>query len=99
MTALQVSAQKRLREHIDALERLQDQQRDLAVDIRERMTEAKGEGFDPKIIRKILAIRRKSKQEYEEEQQILETYLDALGIGGTPLGDYAAKQLEKADAY
>ena len=104
MTALQVSAQKRLREHVDALERLQEEQRGLAADIRDRLAEAKGEGFDVKVIRKLLAIRRKSKAEYEEEQAILEVYLDALGLGGTPLGDYAVQQVqiearEKADAY
>ncbi len=92
MTTLQVTAQKRLRSHIEAIERLQTQQRELGEDISECMREAKGEGFDPKIIRKVLAIRKKSKAEWAEEEAILSTYLSALGMAGTPLGDYLEEQ-------
>lgn len=99
MNGLQVAAQKRLREHIEALERLQEEQKALAADIRERLVEAKGEGFDPKIIRKVLAIRKKSRAEWQEEEAVLTVYLESLGMSGTPLGDYADRQrvLEAAE--
>jgi len=44
------------------------------------MAEAKGRGYDPKAIREILKVRRKKKEEYQEEQAILEVYLQALGM-------------------
>lgn len=100
MTALQVSAKKRLREHVERIERLQAEMKALADDVREIYAEAKGEGFDQKIMRKLIAIRKKSKAEWQEEEEILAVYMDALGLGDTPLGDYAERQrrLESADA-
>ena len=59
------------------------------------MIVAKGNGFDPKIIRKILALRKKSATEREEEQAIIDTYCHALGMAGTPLGEFADRQLEE----
>jgi len=44
------------------------------------MAEAKSRGYDVKAIRKILAIRKKKREEYQEEEAILETYLHALGM-------------------
>jgi len=100
MTALQVSAKKRLREHIEKIERLQTEMKALADDVRDIYAEAKSEGFDQKIMRKLIAIRKKSKAEWQEEEEILAVYMDALGLGDTPLGDYAARQrlLENAEA-
>lgn len=93
MTALQVSAQKKLRDYIERVERLQQQQRDLADDIKDIFAEAKSEGLQPKMMRKVIAIRRKSRAEFQEEQAIIDTYLAALGmLVGTPLGDYAVEQ-------
>lgn len=89
---LQSNAQKALRSVIEKIENLQAQQRDLGEDIREILHEAKGTGFDPKIIRKVLAIRRKTRAEHEAEEAVIATYLEALGMEGTPLGDYAKRQ-------
>jgi uncharacterized protein (UPF0335 family) len=44
------------------------------------MAEAKGRGYDPKAIRKILQIRKKKPEEHQEEQSILEVYMQALGM-------------------
>jgi uncharacterized protein (UPF0335 family) len=44
------------------------------------MAEAKGRGYDPAAIRKILSIRKKKKEEYQEEEAILEVYMQALGM-------------------
>lgn len=93
MTALQVSAQRELRDYIERIERIQAEQRELAADIKDIFAEAKSKGLEPKMMRKVIAIRRKSKAEFQEEQAIIETYLAALGmLVGTPLGDYAVEQ-------
>lgn len=94
MTALQVSAQKQLRQLVEAIERLQEEQKALAGDVRDKMAEAKGLGFEAKIIRKVLAIRKKSKAEHEEEESLISVYCHALGMAGTPMGDFLERQPE-----
>ena len=69
-----------LRLLIERAERLEEEKKGIADDISDVMAEAKGRGYDPKAIRKILAIRKKKKEEYQEEQAILEVYLQALGM-------------------
>ena len=69
-----------LRLLIERAERLEEEKRGIADDIKDVLGEAKSRGYDPKAIRKIIAIRRKKKEEYQEEEAILETYLHALGM-------------------
>ncbi len=69
-----------LRLLIERAERLEEEKKGIADDISDVMAEAKGRGYDPKAIRKILAIRKKKKEEYQEEEAILEVYLQALGM-------------------
>jgi uncharacterized protein (UPF0335 family) len=89
---LQASSQAQLRQFVEQIEALEDEKKDLATAISEKYSEAKGVGFDIKAIRKIVAMRRKSAAERDEEQSILETYLQALGmLAGTPLGDAALR--------
>lgn len=87
-TALQKSAQENLKRSIEAIERLQDDQKALAGDIRDKFAELKSVGFDVKAIRKILKMRKQSQSEREDEEAILEVYMSALGMLGTPMGDY-----------
>ncbi len=87
MTALQNSSQKELVRLVDQIERLENEKRDLAADVADKYKEAKGKGFDAKILRKLIAARRKSKEEREQEEAIMAVYLHALE--GTPLGEYA----------
>lgn len=94
MTALQSNAQKELRRLIEGVERIEQERKELASDVKDLFAEAKGKGFDVKIMRKILALRKKSAADREEEQAILDVYMAALGMDGTPLGDYADRQLE-----
>ncbi|OYW22547.1 MULTISPECIES: DUF2312 domain-containing protein [unclassified Sphingomonas] len=75
-----IIAADELRLLIERAERLEEEKRGLADDIKDVMSEAKSRGFDTKAIRKIIAIRRKKKDEYQEEEMILETYLQALGM-------------------
>ena len=69
-----------LRLLIERAERLEEEKRGIADDIKDVMAEAKGRGYDPKAIRKIIAIRKKKREEYQEEQSILEVYMQALGM-------------------
>lgn len=69
-----------LRLLIERAERLDEEKRGIADDIKDVMAEAKSRGYDPKAMRKIMAIRRKKREEYQEEEAILETYMQALGM-------------------
>ncbi len=69
-----------LRLLIERAERLEEEKKGLADDIKDVMAEAKGRGYDPKAIRRILTIRKKKKEEFQEEEAILETYMQALGM-------------------
>ncbi len=69
-----------LRQIIERAERLEEEKKGITDDIKDVMAEAKGRGYDPKAIREILKVRRKKKEEYQEEQAILEVYLQALGM-------------------
>lgn len=80
MTTLQDSAQKQLRQLIEQIERLEEEKRALAADIRDKYLEAKGVGFDAKVMRTIVALRRKSKAERQETDSVLAVYMHALGM-------------------
>ena len=97
MDNLQSHAQKDLKRLIDQIERLQEEMKALGGDIKDKMTEAKNKGLDTKIIRKVLALRKKSETERNEEQALIDTYCHALGMAGTPLGEFAERQLEAAE--
>ena len=92
MTALQASSQEELRRVIDRLERLQAEIDELKADFSDSLKNAGQKGFDTKIIRRVLSIRKKDRGEYDEEQAALNTYLHALS--GTPMGDYIAREDE-----
>ena len=69
-----------LRLLIERAERLEEEKKGISDDIKDVMAEAKGRGYDPKAIRRILSIRKKKKEEYQEEEAILEVSLQALGM-------------------
>ncbi|QUT07941.1 DUF2312 domain-containing protein [Sphingobium phenoxybenzoativorans] len=75
-----VVAADELRLLIERAERLEEEKKGLSDDIKDVFMEAKSRGFDPKAMRKILAIRKKNREEYAVEEAILETYLAALGM-------------------
>jgi uncharacterized protein (UPF0335 family) len=80
MTTLQASAQNQLRQFVEQIERLEEEKKALAADIRDKYLEAKGVGFDVKALREIIRMRKKSQNEREEEESILEVYMHALGM-------------------
>lgn len=69
-----------LRQFIERLERLEEEKTGIASDIKEVFAELKGRGFDSKAVRQILRIRKKDQNERQEEEAILELYLQALGM-------------------
>lgn len=71
----------RLRLLIERIERLEEEKKGIADDIREVMGEAKAVGYDTKIMRQIIRLRKKSADERNEEETILDTYKAALGMG------------------
>ena len=80
MTTLQASAQKQLQQLIEQIERLEEEKKALAGDIRDKFAEAKALGFDVKVMRKVISLRKKTRTEREEEDSILSVYLHALGM-------------------
>jgi uncharacterized protein (UPF0335 family) len=73
-------AQGQLKNLVERIERLEEEKKAIAGDIKEVYAEAKGNGFDTKIVRKVISIRKKDRHEREEEEALIETYLAALGM-------------------
>jgi uncharacterized protein (UPF0335 family) len=74
------SKDDRLKSLIERVERLEEEKNILLADIKEVFSEAKGLGYDPKIMRKILIIRKMDIDERLEQEALLDTYRTALGI-------------------
>lgn len=76
---LTATAQGRLRSIIERLERLDEDKQAVMADMKEVFAEAKGEGYDVKVLRKVLARRKKDRAKVQEEEAIMDLYLSALG--------------------
>ena len=72
-------AADQLKAIIERIERLEEEKAGLASDIKDVYAEAKGNGFDTKVLRRIISLRKKDYDERQEEEAILELYLQALG--------------------
>ena len=73
-------AKDQLSAFIERIERLEEEKSNLMSDIREVYAEAKGMGYDSKIMRKVVNIRKMDIEKRQEEEFVLETYLNALGM-------------------
>jgi uncharacterized protein (UPF0335 family) len=73
-------AQGQLKSIVERIERLEEEKKAIAGDIKEVYAEAKGNGFDIKILRKVIALRKKDANEREEEEAMLDLYLSALNM-------------------
>lgn len=69
-----------LRSFVDRIERLNEEREALSADIREVYSEAKGSGFDTKILRQVIRMRKLDKADFQEAEAILDLYLTALGM-------------------
>lgn len=78
---------------IERIERLEEEKAGVAGDIKDVYAEAKANGFNAKVIRKIIAMRKRDYDERMEEEALLELYMNALGmLADTPLGRAAAER-------
>lgn len=73
-------AGKRLKSFLDRVERLEEEKKGLADDIKDIYAEAKGVGFDVKTMRKILKLRKMEVEKRREEEELLELYKAAIGL-------------------
>jgi uncharacterized protein (UPF0335 family) len=69
-----------LRQFIERYERLEAEKQDIADQQKEVMAEAKGRGYDTKVLRKIIAMRKRDKEDLAEEEAMLDLYKQALGM-------------------
>jgi uncharacterized protein (UPF0335 family) len=74
-----ISAQE-LRQFIEKVERLEDEKAEVQNQIKEIMAESKAQGFDPKVMRQIIRMRKMKKEDLIEQQELLDIYTQALGM-------------------
>lgn len=75
-----ISGGAHLKSFIERIERLEEEKKAIADDIRDVYAEAKGNGFDAKIMRQVVRLRKQDASERAEQQAVLDTYLAALGM-------------------
>jgi uncharacterized protein (UPF0335 family) len=73
-------AAERLKSLIERIERLEDEKAALMADIREVYAEAKGNGFEPKIMRRLVMLRKMDSSDRDEQDALLELYRRAVGV-------------------
>lgn len=73
---------EQLKAFIERIERLEEEKKNISDDIKDVYAEAKGNGFDTKVLRKIVSMRRQDQNERKEQEEILSLYLQALGMEG-----------------
>lgn len=92
-------AKEHLRSFIERIERLDEERAALVADIREVYAEAKGQGFDTKIMRQVVRLRKLDRAERLEQEAMRELYMEALGmLADTPLGRAAIERDVAASA-
>lgn len=69
-----------LRQFVERFERLDEEKKAIAEQQKEVMAEAKGRGYDVKVLRKIIALRKRDENDIAEEEAVLEMYKEALGM-------------------
>lgn len=77
--SLSETARDKLRLTVERIERLEEEKKEIAEQIKEVYGEAKALGYDTKALRTVVKLRKQDRQEREEQEAILEVYLDALG--------------------
>ncbi len=80
MDDINASTAGQLKAFIERVERLEEEKRNIAGDIKDVYAEAKGNGFDVKTLRKIVSLRRQEPSERHEQEELLEVYLRAIGM-------------------
>ena len=73
-------AADRLRQFIERIERLEEEKKALSADVRDTYSEAKAVGFDPKVMREVMRLRKMDKDDKAERDALLDTYMHAVGM-------------------
>ncbi|MCE7028353.1 DUF2312 domain-containing protein [Jiella avicenniae] len=73
-------AQDQLRSFVERIERLEEEKKTISDDIKDVYAEAKGNGFDTKVLRRVISLRKQDADERNEQEAILDLYLQALGM-------------------
>jgi uncharacterized protein (UPF0335 family) len=77
--SLTQTAQEKLRQLVARIEKLEEEKKGLGDDVKESYAEAKAMGFDTKVLRQVIRLRKQDRQEREEQEQVRDLYLHALG--------------------
>ena len=80
MTDVNQETAQKLKNYIEKIERLEDDKAELMRGIKDVFDEAKAVGFDAKIMKQVIKLRKMKREEYLEQEHILSTYLTALGM-------------------
>jgi uncharacterized protein (UPF0335 family) len=73
------AAREKLRLTVERIERLEEEKKEVADQIKDVYAEAKAMGYDPKILRQVVRLRKQDRDERQEQESLLETYMIALG--------------------
>jgi len=79
LDTLNTSAQGKLKSLIERIERLEEDKAAVSADLKEVYAEAKGEGFDVKIVRKVVRLRKQDTAKRQEEEALIDLYISAIG--------------------
>jgi uncharacterized protein (UPF0335 family) len=82
MTGAVSVARDQLKSVVERIEKLEEEKKAIADDIKDVYAEAKGNGFDVKILRHVIRLRKQDKTERQEQEALLDVYLNALGMLG-----------------
>lgn len=77
--SLTQTAQEKLRQLVARIEKLEEEKKGIGDDVKESYAEAKAMGFDTKVLRQVIKLRKQDRQEREEQEQVRDLYLHALG--------------------
>jgi uncharacterized protein (UPF0335 family) len=77
--SLTQTAQEKLRQLVTRIEKLEEEKKGIGDDVKESYAEAKAMGFDTKVLRQVIRLRKQDRQEREEQEQVRDLYLHALG--------------------
>lgn len=80
-------ARDQLRAFVERIERLEEEKKTISDDIKEIYAEAKGNGFDTKVLRQLVRIRKQDANERAEQEAILDLYMHAMGMAPAPMDE------------
>ncbi|KAB0678768.1 DUF2312 domain-containing protein [Aureimonas leprariae] len=80
MSEVEAVAGDQLKSFVERIERLEEEKKTIADDIKDVYAEAKGNGFDTKVLRKVISLRKQDQNERAEQDAVLDLYMQALGM-------------------